>query len=277
MGWSPVGNFAVRLVDWVELNLAWLLSLIKDVLQSALNFLDIFLSGLEPMVFIIVAVIISLLISKRLILSVTVGFLFYIIYWMGYWNSAMVTLNMVLVATFVALLLAIPIGILSAKSDKLEPYVKVIMDFMQTMPAFVYLIPVLIFFSVGAVPGVIATVIFAMPPAVRLTNLGIRQVPLEMNEVADSFGSSGFQKLTKVQMPIAMPSIMAGVNQCIMLALSMVVIASLIGGGGLGADINSALNAPRRIAVPLGFESGLAVVFIAIILDRLTQSGRGKN
>ena len=277
MGWSPVGNFAVTLVDWVEANLAWLLTLIKDVLQSALDTLEIVLRGLEPTLFIIVAVILSLLISKRLILSITVGLLFYIIYWMGYWNSAMVTLNMVLVATFVALLLAIPIGIAAAKSDKLEPHVKVVMDFMQTMPAFVYLIPVLIFFSVGAVPGVIATVIFAMPPAVRLTNLGIRQVPLEMNEVADSFGSSGFQKLTKVQMPIAMPSIMAGVNQCIMLALSMVVIASLIGGGGLGADINSALNAPRRIAVPLGFESGLAVVFIAIILDRLTQSGRGNN
>lgn len=143
------------------------------------------------------------------------------------------------------------------------------MDFMQTMPAFVYLIPAVIFFGLGLAPGIVATIIFAMPPAVRLTNLGIRQVPKEMNEVADSFGSSGWQKLTKVQLPIAMPSIMAGVNQCIMLSLSMVVIAAMIGAGGLGLDIVTALS---TVDVAKGFEAGLAVVIIAMILDRLTQS-----
>ncbi len=143
------------------------------------------------------------------------------------------------------------------------------MDFMQTMPAFVYLIPAVIFFGLGLAPGIVATIIFAMPPAVRLTNLGIRQVPKEMNEVADSFGSSGWQKLTKVQLPIAMPSIMAGVNQCIMLSLSMVVIAAMIGAGGLGSDIVTALS---TVDVAKGFEAGLAVVIIAMILDRLTQS-----
>ncbi|HOK28281.1 MAG TPA: ABC transporter permease subunit, partial [Methanomassiliicoccaceae archaeon] len=145
---------------------------------------------------------------------------------------------------------------------------------MQTMPSFVYLIPVVIFFGLGNVPGMIATVVFALPPVVRLTNLGIRQVPRELNEVADSFGSSRLQKLSYVQLPVAMPSIRAGINQCVMLSLSMVVIASMIGARGLGYNV---LMSIQRIDVAMGFEAGLAIVIIAVILDRISQNIGGAS
>ncbi|MDY0293794.1 MAG: ABC transporter permease subunit [Candidatus Methanomethylophilaceae archaeon] len=266
---SPIGRFAEDLVDVIEQYFGWLLTLFKDILSIPLEALGDLLSYLDPMLFIAILVGISVLLTRRLVLPLLIGAAFYLIYWMGYWNSAMVTLNMVLVATLVAVLIAVPLGIWAARSETANPVIKALMDFMQTMPAFVYLIPAVIFFGLGVVPGVVATVIFAMPPVVRLTNLGIRQVPVEMNEVADAFGSTGWQKLTKVQIPIAMPSIMAGINQCIMLSLSMVVIAAMIGGGGLGGDIVYALS---RVDVALGFEAGLAVVLIAMTLDRLTQS-----
>jgi glycine betaine/proline transport system permease protein len=266
---SPIGRFAEDLVDVIEQYFGWLLTLFKDILSIPLEALGDLLSYLDPMLFIAILVGISVLLTRRLVLPLLIGAAFYRIYWMGYWNSAMVTLNMVLVATLVAVLIAVPLGIWAARSETANPVIKALMDFMQTMPAFVYLIPAVIFFGLGVVPGVVATVIFAMPPVVRLTNLGIRQVPVEMNEVADAFGSTGWQKLTKVQIPIAMPSIMAGINQCIMLSLSMVVIAAMIGGGGLGGDIVYALS---RVDVALGFEAGLAVVLIAMTLDRLTQS-----
>lgn len=266
---SIVGNFAEELVEFIAYYFGWLLGLFKDILDLILEILGSVLTYPGPAIFIIVLIGISILITKRLILPLLIGVAFAIIHWMGYWDSSMVTLNMVLVSTAVAVLIAVPLGILSANSEKANPVIKTIMDFMQTMPAFVYLIPAVIFFGLGVVPGVIATVIFAMPPVVRLTNLGIRQVPSEMSEVADAFGSTSWQKLTKVQLPIAMPSIMAGINQCIMLSLSMVVIAAMIGGGGLGGDIVYALS---RIDVALGFEAGLAVVLIAVTLDRLTQA-----
>ncbi len=274
MARGVVGGYAESGIDLVERYLYWLLSGIRNILDWALSGLYNFMSGLEPMLFIILAIVVSILITKRLILPLLVGLGFYFIYWMGYWSSAITTLNMVLIATLVAILIAVPLGIWAAKSEKANPVVKAAMDFMQTMPAFVYLIPAVIFFGLGVVPGTIATVIFALPPTVRLTNLGIRQVPTEMNEVADCFGSSGFAKLTKVQLPIAMPSVMAGINQTIMLALSMVVIAAMIGGGGLGGDIVRSLS---RVDVSLGFEAGLAVVIIAMILDRLSQSFRAEE
>ena len=266
---SPVGDFAVWLVDVIVHYFSWLLASFNYILDSLLEAVGTILTYPSAAVFIIILVGISILITKRLILPILIGVAFGIISWMGYWDSAMVTLNMVLVATAISVLVAVPLGIWASYSERASPVIKALMDFMQTMPAFVYLIPAVIFFGLGVVPGVIATVIFSMPPVVRLTNLGIRQVPEEMNEVADAFGSTTWGKLTKVQLPIARPSIMAGVNQCIMLSLSMVVIAAMIGGGGLGGDIVYALG---RIDVGLGFEAGLAVVLIAMSLDRLTQS-----
>ena len=266
---SWVGTFAEDMVNFIGTYFQWLLDIIKEVINWPLEALGSILYNIEPIVFLAILFVVSILMTKRLIISILIVFAFYIIDWMGYWDSAMITLNMVIVAALIAIIIAIPLGIWSARSEQANPIIKALMDFMQTMPAFVYLIPAVIFFGLGIVPGVVATVIFAMPPMVRLTNLGIRQVPTELNEVADSFGSTDWQKLRKVQLPTAMPSIMAGMNQCIMLSLSMVVITAMIGGGGLGEDIVYALS---RVDVALGFEAGLAVVLIAMTLDKLTQS-----
>jgi glycine betaine/proline transport system permease protein len=188
---------------------------------------------------------------------------------MGLWVETMSTLALVLSATLFALLVGLPLGILSAKSERAEQALRPLLDFMQTMPAFVHLIPAVMFFGLGRVPGTIATVIFCMPPAVRLTNLGIRSVQTDLVEAGLAFGCTPRQLLVKVELPQALPSIMAGVNQTTMLALSMVVIASMIGAGGLG---NEVLRGIQRLDVGLGFESGLAVVVLAIVLDRITQS-----
>jgi glycine betaine/proline transport system permease protein len=188
---------------------------------------------------------------------------------MGLWQETMATLALVVAATLVSLVLGIPLGILAARHDWIERTIRPVLDLMQTMPAFVYLIPAAMLFGLGQVPGVVATIIFAMPPAVRLTNLGIRQVPKDLVEAGLAFGCTPRQLLLKVQLPTARPSIMAGVNQTIMLALSMVVIASMIGAGGLGDTV---LRGIQRLDVGLGFEGGLAVVILAVVLDRITQS-----
>jgi glycine betaine/proline transport system permease protein len=188
---------------------------------------------------------------------------------MGLWDRTMETLSLVLAATVVAIVIGVPLGIAMARSNGVQWAVRPALDLMQTMPAFVYLIPAAMFFGLGAVPGTIATVIFSMPPVVRLTNLGIRQVNAEFIEAGQAFGCTPAQLLVKVQIPNALPSIMAGINQTIMLSLSMVVIASMIGAGGLG---NTVLTGIQRLDVGTGFEGGLAVVVLAVLLDRLTQS-----
>jgi len=188
---------------------------------------------------------------------------------MNLWPESINTLALVLAATLVSLAIGLPLGIWAARRDAVDRLVRPVLDFMQTMPAFVYLIPAAMFFGLGRVPGVIATIIFSMPPAVRLTNLGIRQVPKELVEAGQAFGCTPMQLLFKVQIPTAKKSIMAGVNQNIMLALSMVVIASMIGAGGLGKEV---LRGIQRLEVGVGFEGGIGVVLLAIILDRITQS-----
>jgi glycine betaine/proline transport system permease protein len=194
---------------------------------------------------------------------------FFVIDSMGLWTETMQTLAMVTTSALVALVIGIPLGIWAARKKAVEHTIRPILDFMQTMPAFVYLIPAVLFFRLGKVPGIVATVIFSMPPAVRLTNLGIRQVPAEVVEAAKAFGSTSKQLLFKVQLPLAMPTILAGVNQTIMLALSMVVIAAMIGAGGLGETV---LKGITQLKIGLGFESGIAVVILAIALDRITQA-----
>jgi len=187
----------------------------------------------------------------------------------GFWPQTVVTLGLTFSSTLISLLLGIPLGIWAGRSERVATLIRPLLDFMQTMPAFVYLIPAAMFFGLGRVPGIIATVVFAMPPAVRLTSLGIRQVNKEIVEAGQSFGCNAMQLLLKVQLPNALPSIMAGVNQTLMMALSMVIIASMVGAGGLG---NEVLASIQRLDVGLGFESGMAVVLLAIILDRITES-----
>ncbi|MFB6271601.1 MAG: ABC transporter permease [Salinibacter sp.] len=187
---------------------------------------------------------------------------------MGYWDVTMVTLALVATASLFSLLVGIPVGIWAAKSETVDTIVRPILDFMQTMPPFVYLIPAVVLFNLGTVPGVIATFIFATPPCVRLTNLGIRQVPEEAVEAAKAFGSTPRQLLLKVELPMALPTILAGVNQTVLLALSMVVVAALIGAEGLGQPVVQGLT---QLQIGRGFEGGLGIVIIAIFLDRVTQ------
>jgi glycine betaine/proline transport system permease protein len=188
---------------------------------------------------------------------------------LGYWQQTMATLALTLSATVVSLLLGVPLGVLAARNRRVQATVRPLLDFMQTMPAFVYLIPAVMLFGLGRVPGMLATVVFAMPPAVRLTAMGILQVDREQLEAGEAFGATPWQLLFKVQLPLALPSLMSGVNQTIMMALSMVIVTSMVGAGGLGGEILSSI---QQLDVGLGFESGLCVVLLAIVLDRLTQS-----
>ena len=190
---------------------------------------------------------------------------------LGYWESTIQTLSIVLVSGFFTILVGIPVGIWCAQNKTVQKVVTPTLDFMQTMPAFVYLIPSILFFGIGVVPGIVASFIFAIAPTIRMTNLGIREVPGDLIEASNAFGATTNQKLFKVQFPLAMPTILAGVNQSIMLALSMVVTASLVGAPGLGADVYRAVS---QINVGQGFEAGLSIVIIAIILDRITQNLR---
>ncbi|KIH99649.1 phosphate ABC transporter permease [Streptomonospora alba] len=192
---------------------------------------------------------------------------FLLIISMESWSNAMSSLALILVATLVAVAVSVPIGVLAAQSRKVSTVIKPVLDFMQTLPAFVYLLPAIAFFSIGTVPGVIATVIFSMPPGVRLTELGIRQVDKELVEAGEAFGAPDFQILRRIQIPLALATIMAGINQIIMLSLSMVVIAGMVGAGGLGNDVYTGI---AQGDVPVGFEGGIAVVILAIFLDRLT-------
>jgi glycine betaine/proline transport system permease protein len=192
-----------------------------------------------------------------------------LIYATGFWDETVITLGLTLSSTLISLLFGIPLGIWTAKNKHVAMVVRPILDLMQTMPAFVYLIPAAMLFGLGRVPGILSTVIFAMPPAVRLTSLGIRHVNREIVEAGQAFGCTPWQLLYKVQFPNALPSIMQGVNQTIMMALSMVIIASMVGAGGLGNDVLASI---QRLDIGLGFESGLSVVLLAIILDRITES-----
>ncbi len=187
---------------------------------------------------------------------------------MGFWEQTMQTVALVLSSTVIALILGVPLGIWTAQNRIAAKIIRPVMDLMQTMPAFVYLIPAVLFFGLGPVPGAFATVIFAMPPVVRLTDLGIRQVPEDIVEATRSFGATSRQLLFKVQLPLALPTIMTGVNQTIMMALSMVVIAAMISAGGLGEIV---LKGITQMKIGLGFEGGIAVVILAIVLDRITQ------
>lgn len=188
---------------------------------------------------------------------------------LGYWDLAMETLSIVITSVIVCLIIGIPTGILMARSDRIESIIKPQLDAMQTMPSFVYLVPVMMLFSLGKVPATFATILYAVPPVIRLTNTGIRQVPKNVIEAAQAFGSSTRQTLIEVQLPLAIPSMMVGINQTTMMALAMVVIASMVGAGGLGLEV---LRALQNLDVGRGFQAGLSIVLLAIIIDRITSA-----
>ncbi|MDA3965072.1 ABC transporter permease/substrate binding protein [Enterococcus thailandicus] len=269
-------NYQIPVADWVETMTEWftttfsgLFSFLQTIGQAIMTGITNILLVIPAPIFILLLTIVAFFISKKrlgLTLFTLIGLWF--IYNQGLWTDLMNTVTLVLLSSVISIIIGVPLGILMAKSDKAQSVIKPILDFMQTMPGFVYLIPAVAFFGIGMVPGVFASVIFALPPTVRFTNLGIRQVPKELVEASDSFGSTGWQKLFKLELPLAKNTIMAGINQTTMLSLSMVVIASMIGAPGLGRGVLSAL---QRAQVGNGFVNGVALVILAIIIDRFTQ------
>lgn len=248
-------------------NFSFITKAISEVTTDGIDlFVDVMLYFPPWVVIIALALLTWYLGGKKIALFTFFGFM--LIWNLGLWKATISTMALVLAATIIAVGIGVPLGISAALNERFYRVIMPVLDFMQTMPAFVYLIPAIPFFGLGAVSAVFATVVFAMPPAIRLTSLGIRQVPTELIEAADAFGSTKGQKLLKVQLPLATPTIMAGINQTIMLSLSMVVIAAMIGAAGLGGEV---LRAIQRFQPGRGFEAGLGVVILAIILDRITQ------
>ncbi|MFJ4165532.1 ABC transporter permease [Microbacterium sp. NPDC089698] len=264
----PIGSWVSVAVDWIKANLDGLLHVISTVVSFLVDGLSFVLLMPWFYVVIIIAALIAWLVrSWRLAIGTVISF--GLIVAMGLWVAAMQTLALVLVAGAVAVLIAIPLGIWSARNATVRAVLKPALDFMQTMPAFVYLIPAIVFFSIGVVPGLVATVIFALPPGVRFTELGIRGVDAETVEAGQSFGATPGQILRGIQLPLAMPTILAGVNQVIMLSLSMAVIAGMAGADGLGKLVVEAIS---TVNIAKGVEAGLGVVLIAVFLDRVTAS-----
>lgn len=266
----PLGEWVDTLVDWVTIAFAGFFEFFTNVIDWGLDLIVEVLSVGPPIVLIIFLALLVTYTSKWQLGVFTIVSLL-LIDNLGYWESTIQTLSIVLVSGFFTILVGIPVGIWCAQNKTVQKVVTPTLDFMQTMPAFVYLIPSILFFGIGVVPGIVASFIFAIAPTIRMTNLGIREVPADLIEASNAFGATTNQKLFKVQLPLAMPTILAGVNQSIMLALSMVVTASLVGAPGLGADVYRAVS---QINVGQGFEAGLSIVIIAVILDRITQNLR---
>jgi glycine betaine/proline transport system permease protein len=264
----PLGDWVESFVDWMTDALDPLFDVVKAVLVGVYDVFEVVLAS--PPFWVVALVLAAVaLVAKgwRLAVGSLVGFL--VVAAVAQWDNAMDTLALVLLATVITLAIAIPLGIWAARDDRVSRTVRPVLDFMQTMPAFVYLIPTVVIFLTGPVPGIIATIVFAMAPGVRFTELGIRQVDTEVVEAGHAFGSTPGRILRQIQLPLAMPTIMAGVNQVIMLSLSMVVIAGFVGAGGLGQPVVQALSS---IDVALGFEAGLSVVILAMFLDRVTSA-----
>ncbi|MFK4762174.1 ABC transporter permease [Microbacterium sp. ZW T5_45] len=264
----PLGTWVASGVAWIKDNLDGFLSVVSSIVTFLVDGLSFLLLLPYFHVVIVIAALIAWLVrSWQLAIGTVISF--GLIVAMGLWVPAMQTLALVLVAGAVAVVIAVPLGIWSARNATVRAVLKPVLDFMQTMPAFVYLIPAIVFFSIGVVPGLVATVIFALPPGVRLTELGIRGVDSETVEAGQAFGATPAQILRGIQLPLAMPTILAGVNQVIMLALSMAVIAGMAGADGLGKMVVEAIS---TVNIAKGVEAGLGVVLIAVFLDRVTAS-----
>lgn len=271
----PLVGFIDNLVEWLRLHASFIFNPIRDFINFTVElFIKIF-SVFPPLLFIILVAALAYYLTKKIKGITIFSILSLLLIWnLDYWDDMVITLSIVVTSALLAIVIGIPLGIWTSKSESVEKVIMPLLDFMQTMPAFVYLIPAVSFFGIGMAPGVISSVIFAMPPAVRMTNLGIKEVPSDLVEAADSFGSTPKQKLFELELPMAKPSIMAGINQTLMLTLSMVVVASMIGAPGLGNVIYTSVS---RNDVGVGFASGIAIVILAVILDRLTQALSKKN
>ncbi len=265
----PVGRTAKNVVTWLTENLSWLFDGIAAIMQILIDGLLAALKFPHPFIFIAIYAAMAWALQKKVstVALTIVGFLF--ILNQGYWDQTLETLTLVLSACFICMAIGVPLGIACAHRPKLYTALRPILDLMQTLPTFVYLIPAIVFFGIGMVPGLLATAIFVLPAPVRLTHLGVSSTPEHLIEAGEAFGASRRQLLWKIELPYAMPQIWAGLTQTIMLSLSMVVIAALVGANGLGVPVVRALNS---VNTALGFEAGLVIVVLAIILDRTFRS-----
>ncbi len=264
----PLGNAIEALIDFFVTHFSFITKAFSKVTESGLELLEAGMLTLPPWLFILLATALTLGITRKRGVGVLTLLGLGLIWNLGLWQATVSTIALVLVATLIAICIGMPLGIAAAMSRGAYRVVMPVLDVMQTMPAFVYLIPAIPFFGLGKVAAIFSTVVFAMPPAIRLTCLGIKQVPRELVECADAFGSSRWQKLIKLELPLATPTIMAGINQTVMLALSMVVIAAMIGARGLGGEVWKAI---QRLQMGNGFEAGIGIVIVAVILDRVLQ------
>ncbi len=273
IGKIELGKGIEWVIDLLVDNFSGATNAISDVIETGVELLTDALSYAPPWVMILIFAAAAFGLTRKWRIGVFTLFGMAFIWNLRLWEPTMETLALVFVATLIAIFVGVPLGILGALSNKFHAVITPVLDFMQTLPAFVYLIPAIPFFGLGETSAIFSTVIFAMPPAIRLTSLGTRQVPEELVEAADAFGSTTWQKLVKLQFPLAMPTIRAGVNQTILLSLSMVVIAAMIGAKGLGGEVWKAI---QRLEPGKGFESGIGIVIVAIILDRIMQNVRTK-
>lgn len=264
----PLDEWITSFIDWLVEGYRWFFQGLKWPVEVTLSGLETGFLAVPPL---LVIAIIALIAWRTSGIKLAVGSIITLVFigLLGFWDDTMITLAMVFSSVVFCTLVGVPLGIFAGRNDRFESILRPVLDGMQTTPAFVYLVPIVMLFSIGNVAGVLATIVFALPPIVRLTALGIRQVHPELVEAALAFGATGTQVLLKVQIPLAMPTIMAGLNQTIMMALSMVVIAALIGAGGLGAPVVLGLN---TLDIGLATIGGISIVLIAIILDRITQS-----
>ncbi len=263
----PFGDWINLLVLWLTDHLAGLFGGISSVVGFVLLYIDTFFNWVPwPVMMVVIAVIAWRVSGLRTAVFTFISLFFLLAF--DLWAEGMSTLALVTTAVFISVLFGLPLGILAAKNDRFDTVLKPILDGMQTIPSFVYLIPAIMFFGIGNVPGILATVVFSLPPMVRLTNLGIRQVNRDVVEAGRAYGATSRQLLWKIQLPLAMPSIMTGVNQTVMMALSMVVVAAMIGAGGLGYKI---LYSIQRVDLAIGIEAGIGILIIAMVLDRILQ------
>lgn len=271
----PVGEFVENVTEWMTINLSGFFDAFKNGGDTIMGGISNLLLMIPPFLFIILLAVLAYFASKRrfgLPVFVLIGFGY--ILNQGLWTELIDTITLVLVSALISVVIGIPLGILTAKSKIAHTIVEPVLDLMQTMPAFVYLIPAVAFFGIGMVPGMVASVIFALPPTVRFTELGLNEIPEDLIEAADAFGSTSSQKLFKVELPLATATMMAGVNQTVMLALSMVVTGSMIGAPGLGDNVLTAL---QQSQVGNGFTAGLGIVILAITIDRMTKTFAAKR
>ncbi|WP_347266223.1 choline ABC transporter permease subunit [Paracoccus sp. (in: a-proteobacteria)] len=271
----PVGRTAKAIFDWLNAHAAFVFDFISRMLDGLINAILTLLELPDPLIFTLLAVALTWALQRRWQTCLLVALSLLFILNQGYWLETMQSLTLVLSACVVCMTLGVPIGIAAAHRPRLYAWLRPVLDLMQTLPTFVYLIPAIVFFGIGMVPGLIATVIFVLPAPIRLTYLGIVSTPPALAEAATAFGATPRQLLWKVELPSAMPQIMAGLNQTIMLSLSMVVIAALVGASGLGVPVVRALNS---VNTALGFESGFIIVVVAIMLDRMMRvKGHGDD